>query len=226
MHFIAEEISHRLSPLANGERAVGAKAYMRNQFEFIGIATPQRRKVCKEFMKQIGLLKHDDLQEAVKELWQLPEREYQYCAIELIAFNKKVWNEKVIELIEHCIVQKSWWDTVDFICTECVSPYFKIFSTKQKEITNGWNKSTNIWLQRSSLLAQKGYKKNTDTEMLSEYIIHLSKSKEFFIQKAIGWMLREHARVDAEWVINFVSTHELAPLSKREALKHYPKESI
>jgi 3-methyladenine DNA glycosylase AlkD len=171
-------------------------------------------------MKELGLLKHTDLVQTVKELWALPEREFQYFAIELMAFHKKVWEQEVIELFEYCIVNKSWWDSVDFICTECVSPYFKKYTPRRKEITNRWNKSDNIWLQRSSLLFQKGYKKDTDTKMLAEYIVHLAGSKEFFVQKAIGWMLREHARVDVEWVREFVASHHLPALSKREALKH------
>jgi 3-methyladenine DNA glycosylase AlkD len=77
-----------------------------------------------------------------------------------------------------------------------------------------------MWLQRCSLLFQKKYKKATDVKLLGKYILHLSGSKEFFIRKAIGWMLREYAKTDPAWVKKFVDTHELSPLSKKEALKH------
>ena len=77
-----------------------------------------------------------------------------------------------------------------------------------------------MWLQRSSLLFQNKYKSKTDTELLSNYIIHLSPSKEFFIQKAIGWVLREYAKTNPDWVVAFVSNHALPSLSKREAMKH------
>jgi 3-methyladenine DNA glycosylase AlkD len=109
---------------------------------------------------------------------------------------------------------------VDFIATECLGPYFKMYPNQISKITSQWNKSSNIWLQRSSLLFQKNYKKETDAELLSRYILNLRSSKEFFIQKAIGWMLREYAKTDAGWVVDFVNNNELAPLSKREAMKH------
>jgi 3-methyladenine DNA glycosylase AlkD len=220
MHFITEEIVRRLTPLTDERKAVGAKAYMKNQFEFFGIQTPERRSICKKLMKEVNVISYEELGDVVKELWQLPQRELQYFAIELMAFHKKVWEEEIIKLFEYCILNKSWWDTVDFIATECVSPYFRIFPLHLKGKTNEWNKSEHLWLQRSSLLAQKGYKRDTNTVILSAYILHLANSKEFFIQKAIGWMLREYARVNPEWVKEFVGNNKLAPLSKREALKH------
>jgi 3-methyladenine DNA glycosylase AlkD len=78
-----------------------------------------------------------------------------------------------------------------------------------------------MWLQRSSLLFQKNYKKDTDTKLLKEYILQLAPSKEFFIQKAIGWILREYAKTNPQWVQAFTNENTLAPLSKREALKHF-----
>ncbi len=224
MHPITEELSRKLVPLSNKEIAASAKAYLKNQFEFLGIRMQERRKVCNAFLKEIGIIEGEELVVAVKDLWQQPEREFQYCAIELMAFNKKVWEESIINLFEYCIVNKSWWDTVDFNCTECVSPYFKKFPNDIKAVTRNWNTSDNIWLQRSSLLSQKGFKKDTDTQLLAEHITNLSSSKEFFVQKAIGWMLRDHARIDADWVRAFVANNTLAPLSKREALKHIGKE--
>lgn len=150
----------------------------------------------------------------------MDEREYQYCAVELLAFHKKLWSEHSILPIEHCIVQKSWWDTIDFIAAECTGPYFNRLPQQVKSVTGRWNTCNNIWLQRSSLLFQKSYKKNTDLELLTKYIKHLSGSKEFFIRKAIGWILREYAKTNPQWVIDFVGKHEISPLSKREVLKY------
>ena len=120
------------------------------------------------------------------------------------------------------ITQKSWWDTVDSMASDITGPYFQRYPEQIRPVTGGWNRSRNIWLQRSSLLFQKAWKKETDKERLASYILHLSKSTEFFVQKAIGWSLREYAKTDPDWVRSFVKSHqkELAPLSKREALKH------
>jgi 3-methyladenine DNA glycosylase AlkD len=171
-------------------------------------------------MKEHTVKSIDELQEIVKELWTLEQREFQYFGVELMAFYKKLWNEKTIDLFEHCIVNKSWWDTVDFISNECNATYFLLFPKQIKPVTTRWNRSNNIWLQRSSLLFQKGYKENIDTKLLIGFIVNLSSSKEFFVQKAIGWVLRDYAKINPEWVKAFVNNHELPNLSKREAMKH------
>jgi 3-methyladenine DNA glycosylase AlkD len=107
-----------------------------------------------------------------------------------------------IKLIEYCLQQKSWWDSVDGIASDWLGPYFKLFPEQIVPVTSQWNKSKNMWLQRSSIMFQKAYKKDTDTTLLSRYILNCAHSKEFFIQKAIGWALREYSKTDPEWVIH------------------------
>jgi 3-methyladenine DNA glycosylase AlkD len=224
MHHYVKGIASVYSKHANKEKALSAKAYLRNQFEFYGLTMPLRRQLSKEYIKEKGLPPYDQLHEIVQELYTLPEREFQYFAIEMAAGLKKQWKEEVITLFEYMIVNKSWWDTVDYINSELCAPYFKRFQGGIKKITFSWNRSDNFWLQRSSLLFQKNYKGELDNSLLSDYILHLAKSKEFFIQKAIGWVLREHSRFDPRWVKSFVDQHELPPLSKREALKTISKK--
>jgi len=76
------------------------------------------------------------------------------------------------------------------------------------------------WLRRAAILFQLNYKKETDFELLSEIILENLDSKEFFINKAIGWSLRQYARVDPRAVKKFVKSTSLHPLSRREAMKH------
>lgn len=204
---------------ANSVVAEGAKAYMRNQFDFLGIPALVRKKLTKQYLKENPLTDIKTVASIAKQLWQLSEREYQYFAIELLAFYKKKWNASIIELFEYCVTHKSWWDSVDFLITECIAPYFKQYPDAISEITSAWNKSNNIWLQRSSILFQKKYRSATNTQMLTCYILEHTASKEFFVQKAIGWALREYSYENESWVKDFVAQYPLAPLSKREALK-------
>ena len=219
-HPCITSIIEKLSPLANAGKAPSMKAYMKNHFEFLGIQMKERRSIFKEHMKNHPIDDIDKLTEIIKEMWQLPEREYQYCAIDLLLSNNKLWNEDSIQLFEYCVIHKSWWDTVDSIAYECMGKYFKKYPEKIQPLTTQWNQSDNIWLQRCSLLFQKNYKKDTDTSLLTQYILSLTSSKEFFIEKAIGWVLREYAKTNPEWVSDFVEKNELPKLSKREALKH------
>jgi 3-methyladenine DNA glycosylase AlkD len=203
----------------NPELAKGAEVYMKNQFKFFGIYTNERRTLSNTYIKEVGLLSSKELVKTVKELYNQPYREFQYVAMELIAFHKKQWTEDIIKLAEFCITHKSWWDTVDNIASLILTDYFKKYPHQINSVTSIWNNSSNMWLQRSSIMFQKAFKKETNTQLLSKYILNCNHSKEFFIQKAIGWALREYSKTNPLWVKNFVANNTLAPLSKREALK-------
>jgi 3-methyladenine DNA glycosylase AlkD len=219
MHPYLIPITRQFKQHAHAETAAGAKAYLLHQFEFFGLYTPLRRTLCKEHYRNYPVTNLKELETIVKECFTLDQREYQYFGIELFAFHKNLWQESSVKLMEHCIVTKSWWDSVDHIASEWLGAYFKKFPEKKKSITSIWNHSDQIWLQRSSIMFQKAYKKDTDTVLLSKYILHCKESKEFFIQKAIGWALREYSKTNPDWVKGFVQGNKLSPLSEREALK-------
>lgn len=101
-----------------------------------------------------------------------------------------------------------------------------IFPDTTKQITGKWNNSKNIWLQRMSILFQLKYKKQTDLNLLNAHILNLIGSKEFFVQKAIGLMLREYSKTDPLFVSEYVTTTALMPLSKREALKIIERKTV
>jgi 3-methyladenine DNA glycosylase AlkD len=204
---------------ADDSIAPAMKAYMRSQFEFMGLKSPVRKEASKEFLKSHTHPAKEDLKEVIEELWIQPEREFQYFGMELFYSYRKLYEVKDIQLLEFMITTKSWWDTVDFIATAIVGAYMKMFPRQIPAVTVGWNRSSNFWLQRTSLLFQLKYKGETDTQLLSSYIKHLIGSEEFFIRKAIGWVLREYSKTDPNFVKKFVEENTLSTLSKKEALK-------
>jgi len=204
---------------ANTKIATEQKAYMRNQFDFFGLKTPVRREIQKPFLVKAYLPKKSELQELVKELWLQPQRDFQLFGQELVFKYVKQFEKKDIELFELMITQKSWWDTVDFIAYKLVGTYFKMFPEEIVTRIDYWLTSKNIWLQRTALLFQLKYKTDLDTQLLSYIINSLIGSNEFFINKAIGWVLREYSRTNPQWVIDFVEETKLHNLSRREALK-------
>jgi 3-methyladenine DNA glycosylase AlkD len=199
--------------------ALQMKAYMKNKFEFMGIKSPERRALSKPFNTGAARPEVKDLWPVVMQLWGFPEREFQYFAMELVSKYYKIVAQNWIEKYELLITKKSWWDTVDFIATTLAGEYFRKFPEQIPPVTGKWIRSGNIWLQRSCLIFQLKYKHETDTDLLSSFIIPLSKSKEFFIAKAIGWALREYSKCNPTWVKNFVENNTLQSLSKREALR-------
>ena len=199
--------------------AVNQEAYLQNQFELYGLPTPLRKEIQKPFLLKENLPNKKELPHIITELWSKPQREFQYFAIDLNRKYLKKIEFQDIELFELMITNKSWWDTVDLIATNLVGGYFKLFPEQIIPVTKKWMNSDNMWLQRTCLIFQLKYKEEIDTDLLTDYILQLKDTKEFFINKAIGWILREYTRKNPEWVIDFVNKYELSNLSKREALK-------
>jgi len=199
--------------------AQGQKAYMRNQFEFYGIKTPVRRVLQRQLFQKERLPPKDEVAGIIKTLWGRPQREYHYLAQELAKKYLNNLEEKDITLYEFMITHNSWWDTVDFIAVNLVGRYFKEFPAKRDARVAKWLRSGNIWLQRTALLFQLKYEESLDTDLLSNSIQKLLGSKEFFINKAIGWVLREYSKTNGPWVLQFVGATSLHPLSKKEALR-------
>lgn len=219
--------THELIPLyhshANATMAEGMSRYMKYHFPFLGIQKPSRGKLEKHFIQTNKIHKFEVLKRIIKELWEQPEREFQYTAMELM-LKSKIWKHRqALELLEYCLTHKSWWDTVDLLASRMVGPYFLIFPAQRDETIENWLNGENLWLNRTTLIFQLNYKLKTDEGLLFACIEKQVNSTEFFIRKAIGWALRQYARANPEAVLRFVDSHNLSPLSKREALKHFPK---
>ena len=215
-----DTISSKFADHADPKNAVKMSSYMKDRFPFFGIKTPLRRTIGKELIDRHGLPEIADLERTVFDLFSKDERELHHFGIELCAEYKKKWTRETIHLFEKMAQTKSWWDTVDSINIFCIKPFFAIFPNERAKCTQSWIDSGNIWLQRLSIICQLRLKEDTDTELLSRNILQLNQSDEFFIQKAIGWALRDFGHSNPEWVREFVRKTELKPLSKREALKH------
>lgn len=203
----------------NSKNAVDQKAYMRNQFEFFGLKAEQRRALQKPFLLKVHLPDKSKLTGYVKELWQMPQRDFHYFAQELAFKYVKQQELQDMALYGYMVEHNAWWDTVDFIAVKLMGAYFKKFPEQRLHFSKQWLESGNFWLQRCALLFQLKYKEQLDTVLLESTIQYLLGSKEFFINKAIGWVLREYSRTNPVWVRSFCDRTDLHALSRREALR-------
>lgn len=195
-------------------------AYMKNHFSYYGIKSPLRKELQKQFITLHGNLEPNEATVEVKKVWNNCNREINYV-IQDILRHKKYWqDENSIELAEWMIINKSWWDTVDAIAVNCVGQYLKFHPEKIEYYNSKWITSDNMWLNRTAILFQLKYKKETNFELLKNNIRHHSHQREFFIKKAIGWSLREYSKVNPSAVIKFINENELQNLSIREASKY------
>ncbi len=209
---------------ADAEAAVPMKAYMRNQFDYLGIKMPLQRELLGKFIAEYGLPSLENLSTILTTLWQLPEREFQYAAQHILGKFDKDLPADFVETIEWLITTKSWWDTVDPLAVQTVGGHFLRFPKVRDQTLPLWRKSEHLWIRRTCILFQNRYKDETDFDLLKAIIRENLGSDEFFINKAIGWSLREYTRVDPVRVRKFVAETPLKPLSAREALKWLKKQ--
>jgi 3-methyladenine DNA glycosylase AlkD len=211
------ELSPALNKLGDRKRAIGAEAYMKEIAPFIGVATPERRATVKRIAKGMKVPTSEELGATARKLWKLEEREFQYCANDLIQIHWKAADKNFLaDQVEDLITSKSWWDTVDGLGSVAISPLTDRYGCEK--LIEKWNKSENIWLNRAAIQHQRGRKFETDVELVLQYCDDHSDSKEFFIVKAIGWALRDIAKVNPRAVREFLKTHpDLGRVAVREA---------
>jgi 3-methyladenine DNA glycosylase AlkD len=223
MHPYVQSIHSLFTAYADPVAAVPMKRYMRDQFEYLGLKSQQVGALRKEHLESHGPPLLSELDVILRELWSLPEREFQYVALGLLGRLETQLPAEFIGTIEYLLVTKSWWDTVDTISTGALGVHFKRFPEVRETTLSKWRKSENFWLRRATILFQLNYKAETDFDLLCEIIRENLGSQEFFINKAIGWALRQYTRIDPQAVHAFVAATPLHPLSAREALKWLEK---
>lgn len=201
------------------EQAIKMSAYMRDQFPFLGIPTPKRRLLCKEYFKIAKSEKQIDW-DFINNYWQQPYREFQYVAIDYLALMQKYLTLIDIPKLKELIITKSWWDTVDGL--NKFIGYIALNNPKVNDILLDWSTDENFWLRRVAIIHQLLFKDKTNTELMERIIVNNLGQSEFFINKAIGWSLRQYSKTDADWVREFVEKYRdrLAPLSIKEASKY------
>ncbi|UCZ53096.1 DNA alkylation repair protein [Bacillus shivajii] len=222
-----KKLKERLEPHANKENARPMEKYMKNHFPFLGIKSPELKQHLKAFFHETGILKEKEIKiEVIEELWNLPEREYQYAALNILYRKRKLLHDNHVPLLQTLVTTKSWWDTVDTIASNIIGSLFLKESELNDMYVPLWSSHENLWLRRTAILYQLKYKEQTDAKRLFQVIQLNSHSDEFFIQKAIGWALREYSKTAPETVESFIEKEQLSKLSVREGLKHIKRENI
>ncbi|WP_018297505.1 DNA alkylation repair protein [Corynebacterium lubricantis] len=201
-----ESVYSALLPLADPDRAVGMEAYMRDKFPFLGVSAGVRRKATRAIVHE----RPTDFDFAAQ-LFGEDEREFHYCACDHVRFGRLSTTD--LPALKRLVQTKSWWDTVDPLAKA-------VGSAADAESMRIWAADEDFWVRRVAIIHQLGFKQDTDAELLSECIEANLGSTEFFINKAIGWALRDYSKSNPSWVSEFIATHDLAALSVREGSKY------
>ena len=220
MDFITE-LDSELRKIASREMAIPMENYMKNNFSFLGIKTEPRRAIFKLLYDKHKPEIKDNFRTMIWDLLNKKEREFHQCALDLsIKEFKKNYQIEDIVLIEKLLTTNSWWDTVDAFAKYIVGGYLQQFPENTFKTIERFSNADNMWLNRTAIIFQLGYKEKTNFDLLKAECEKHKHSKEFFIQKAIGWALREYSRFNPNGVLNYVNNTDLKPLSTKEAIRN------
>ena len=201
------------------ENAIAMSNYMRNQFDFYGIPAPKRKELYKELIKNEKKTKIIDW-DLLDFCYQDNHREFQYFVYDYLLAMKQYVSYEDIFKIKKYIESKSWWDTIDFLCK--VIGDVGLRDNRVADIMIEWSKDSNFWIRRTAIEHQLNLGEKTNTELLETIIVPNFGSDEFFINKAIGWALRDYSKVNPNWVKSFIQKYrnQMNTLSIKEASKY------
>ena len=212
-------IIKELEARANTARALDMSRYMKNRFPFFGIQAPIRDEICKPYFKDVKKEKKIDW-DFVEYCWQQEKRECQYVAAHYLKGMQKFLEITDFEKLKKLVIKKSWWDTVDTLDRVIGSLIYRDETLKKKILK--WSVDDNIWLRRVAIDHQLLRKEKTDIDLLEKILVNNLNHTEFFINKAIGWTLRDYSKTNPQWVKDFIEKYKnnMAPLSIREVSKY------
>jgi 3-methyladenine DNA glycosylase AlkD len=202
------------------------QAYMKSVMPFYGVQAPRIRAIYREVFAEHPLGDRDSWLVTVRALWrEATHREERYVAIALTGdrrYHGFQTADLVLDLYEELVVTGAWWDYVDEVAIRRIGPILRVQPSEVTPMMRAWAVDRDLWKRRTSIICQIGSKSATDRTLLTYAIDRNADDRDFFIRKAIGWALREHAKVDPGWVRAFVASRDgaLSGLSKREALKN------
>ncbi len=204
----------------DADNAAAMAAYMRNQFPFVGLKTPARKAQTKPLLQASKTWPTAQVLAAVATLYARPEREYQYAAIALARYHVRQYSLADIQTLAGYVPQKAWWDSVDS-WRPLFWDYLSLHPDQRAAVWQLFFGQADFWLRRVAITLQLAAKADTDVDLLTAAIDADLTTPEFFIQKAIGWALRQHSKVDADWVRSFIAARpELSKLALREGSKY------
>lgn len=213
-----------LADAADPDKAPQMRAYMKSSLPYYGVPIPQVRRIARAAFVEHPVEQRASWEVTVRALFdEATRREEWYAALTLLAQrpHASCLDGDVMPLLEHLITAAAWWDVVDDV-SHRVGAALLADPVHVEPVVRGWIDTDDVWPRRSAIICQLGHRERTDLGLLVDAILPAMAEREFFLRKAIGWALREHAKTDPDWVRRFVVDHEeaLSGLSRHEALKH------
>jgi 3-methyladenine DNA glycosylase AlkD len=226
MRRLADHIEAELRAVGTTERAAQEKRYLKSDLEHLGATVPAMRKVVVAFRRAHPGFGRAQLVELARVLWHEPIHERRAAAVELLELDCKLLVAEDIALVEKLLRESRGWALVDNLAANVVGDLVQRYPAKLHRVLDRWAKDADFWLRRSALLAlllplRRG---EGDFGRFCRYADGMLDEKEFFIRKAIGWVLRETAKKTPRRVVDWLLPRagRASGLTLREASKHLP----
>jgi 3-methyladenine DNA glycosylase AlkD len=221
------EVEASLRRHAKPERAAGEKRYLKSDLEFLGVGVPDLRREVRLWSKEHPELDRVGLLKLCRALWQRPVHELRVFAIELLRAGRGSLDGSDLAFLEWMLSDANTWAYVDAIAVHLAGPLVESFPELSSDLDR-WAAAENFWLRRSAMLAlllplRRG---SGDWRRFERYADDMLEEREFFIRKAIGWVLREVSKKYPERVSEFVGSRveRVSGVTFREAIKYLPEE--
>ncbi len=219
------DLRRTLQRAGDPAKAPAMQAYMKSSMPYHGVPAPLLRQICATAFAEVEFATASHWREHVLDLWRNARfREERYAAMHLTGVKNalRFQTPAAMPLYQELIVTGAWWDYVDDIASHRVGPILKSHPVSMRRKMLSWSKSADLWKRRTSIICQLGFKGETDLELLYACIEPSLGSREFFLQKAIGWALRQYAWTDGTEIKRYVRSNRsrLSSLSCREALRN------
>jgi 3-methyladenine DNA glycosylase AlkD len=222
---LIEDVRRSLREVADPAKAPAMQAYMKSAMPYYGVPAPVTKRVFVRVLRDHPVADRESWVATVRALWHdATHREERYAALALAGHRHYLayQDPASLELYRELIVTGAWWDFVDTVASHRIGPILRSHHEEVRPTIVAWSTDPDMWLRRTSIICQLGAHESIDLDLLTTCVEPNLADREFFIRKAIGWALRQHAWTDPAWVQDYVRRHEgrLSPLSRREALKN------
>ncbi|HEY6746098.1 MAG TPA: DNA alkylation repair protein [Mycobacteriales bacterium] len=221
---LVDAVRTALRAAADPSKAEPMRAYMKSEMPFLGVPTPARTSALRPVLAAHPSTDRADWRDTVRALWrEATHREERYAALAIARRHPRhllADPDASLALLDELVVTGAWWDLVDDTAIRLVGPLLRAHPGPVRPVVRDWARDADRWRRRAAVICQIGAGDRVDVALLTEAVEANLADPDFFLRKGIGWALRQRARLDPDWVRDFVATHELSPLSRREALKH------
>jgi 3-methyladenine DNA glycosylase AlkD len=221
----ADALEKELRAQGSADRAVQEKRYLKSSLAFHGTTLPQIERTVRSWTVSEPITTHEDLVALADALWSEPVHERRMATVVLLERHRQLLSAEDLPFLERLIRESKTWAYVDALAANIVGPICA-GAAGSSETLDRWSRDDDFWIRRSALLSQlRPLRDGAPLDRFAAYADGMLDEKEFFIRKAIGWVLREAGKQRPDDVVEWLTPRakRASGVTMREAVKYLPE---